>query len=178
MNNSSTDDLSLDGTTTPTTNNSMTTISPFLSGLTSRNNSKSSFAPQTPNTYTNTTIYHQVEIRPRDSFKFFVRAEEPLETLHFSFYTRKKSIGFGLFYLYLPNLCNESENVQVPEDATLNRSESLRVKDLPLEKVKELIGNSRENVRLNKIGQEGSLARALSTTTTAVNTSKKLKDIR
>ena len=171
MNNSilsSTDDLSLDGTSTT---NSTTTISPFLSGLTSRNNSKSSFAPQTPNTHTNTTIYHQVEIRPRDSFKFFVRAEEPLETLHFSFYTRKKSIGFGLFYLYLPNLCNDSENVKVSEDAP---SESLRVKDLPLEKVKELIGNSRENVRLNKIGQEGSLARTLSTTT-AVNTSKKLK---
>ena len=94
-----------------------------------------------------TTIYHQVEIRQRDSFKFFVRADEPLETLHFSFYTRKKSIGFGLFYLYLQNLSTESTNEQV---------------SLPLEKVKELIGASRQNIKMQKMGQEGTLGRALS----------------
>lgn len=97
-----------------------------------------------------TTIYHQVEIRPRDSFKFFVRAEEPLETLHFSFYTRKKSIGFGLFYLYLPNLNHGSAESIAGETV------------LPLEKVKELIGASRENVKMQKMGQEGTLGRALS----------------
>lgn len=172
---SSVDDLSIGGK-----------ISPFISGLNSQNNSKSSFSntiTSTVNTNltTNTTIYHQVEIRPRDSFKFFVRAAEPLETLHFSFYTRKKSIGFGLFYLYLPNLWNEqseSVNMNVSEEGVgkekMSRTESFKVRDLPLDKVKELIGESRENVRLHKIGQEGSLARTLSTGITALNTSKHL----
>ena len=96
-----------------------------------------------------TTIYHQVEIRPRDSFKFFVRADNPLETLHFSFYTRKKSVGFGLFYFYLPNLDVDDGN----DKNNMN---------LPIEKVKELIGASRENVRLQKMGQEGPLARTFS----------------
>jgi hypothetical protein len=99
-----------------------------------------------------TAIFHQVEVRHRDSFKSFVRADEPLQTLHFSFYTRKKSIGFGLFYLYLPNLSSESIN---DGDRELDC--------LPLEKVKELIAASRENIRLLKIGQEGSLGRSLST---------------
>lgn len=110
-----------------------------------RNNSKNSTLNSINMNFT--TIYHQVEIRQRDSFKFFVRADEPLETLHFSFYTRKKSIGFGLFYLYLPNLSSESANDQAI---------------LPLEKVKELIGASKENVRMHKMGQEGTLGRALS----------------
>lgn len=103
-----------------------------------------------PNNFAGTTIYHQVEIRPRDSFKFFVRADNPLETLHFSFYTRKKSIGFGLFYFYLPNLESGSGEDKISAD-------------LPIEKVKELIGASRENVRLRRMGQEGPLARTLST---------------
>lgn len=98
---------------------------------------------------TGTTIFHQVEIRPRDSFKFFVRADNPLETLHFSFYTRKKSVGFGLFYLYLPNLSGDDVSERTCQD-------------LPIEKVKELIGASRENVRLQKMRQEGTLARTLS----------------
>ena len=118
--------------------------SPYLQ--LSRANSRNSI--NTP-TFTNTTIYHQVEIRPRDSFKFFVRADEPLETLHFSFYTRKKSVGFGLFYLYLPNLSSESENEKGPAV-------------LPIEKVKELIGMSKDNVKLQKMGQEGPLARTFS----------------
>ena len=103
---------------------------------------------------TGTTIYHQVEIRPRDSFKFFVRADNPLETLHFSFYTRKKSTGFGLFYLYLPNL-NTIDDV-------VNAKGTLPSLNLPIDKVKELIGASRENVRLQRMGQEGPLARTLS----------------
>lgn len=104
------------------------------------------------NIITGTKIYHQVEIRPRDSFKFFVRADNPLETLHFSFFTRKKSIGFGLFYLYLPNL-NSIENGK----------EGGRATELPIDKVKDLIGASRDNVRLRRMGQEGPLARTFST---------------
>lgn len=119
----------------------------------SRNNSKNCTVNSSNSFLTGTTIYHQVEIRPRDSFKFFVRADNPLETLHFSFYTRKKSIGFGLFYLFLPNL---SSSV----DGDLNER---TCQELPIEKVKELIGASRENVRLQTMRQEGPLARTLST---------------
>lgn len=112
-------------------------------------------------TFSTTPIYHQVEIRSRDSFKFFVRADEPLETLHFSFYTRKKSIGFGLFYLYLPNL--SSESVGEKGGAAV----------LPIEKVKELIAMSKDNVRLQKMGQEGSLARTYSMNNNANKSSSK-----
>lgn len=125
---------------------SLRSNSPFLQ--LSRANSRNSI-----NNFTNTTIYHQVEIRPRDSFKFFVRADEPLETLHFSFYTRKKSIGFGLFYLYLPNLSSES----------INEKGEAKSAVLPIEKIKELIAMSKDNVKLQKMGQEGSLARTFST---------------
>lgn len=118
----------------------------------SRNNSQN-FNANGNSFLAGTTIYHQVEIRPRDSFKFFVRADNPLETLHFSFYTRKKSIGFGLFYLYLPNLSSSSGVDDVNDRA---------FQDLPIEKVRELIGASRENVRLQKMRQEGPLARTLS----------------
>ncbi len=89
-------------------------------------------------------IYHQVQIRPRDTFKFFVRADQPLDTLHFSFYTRKKNIAFGLFYLHLPSIDDQ--------DGT----------SLPATKVRELLKASRENVKIEKIGQEGSLARTRS----------------
>lgn len=126
---------------------SVRSSTPFQQQLNRTNSRSSTFDSANVNM---TTLYHQVEIRQRDSFKFFVRADEPLETLHFSFYTRKKSIGFGLFYLYLPNLSNESTAV-----------ESMVI--LPLEKVKDLIGSSKENVRIQKMGQEGTLGRALST---------------
>ena len=122
----------------------------------SRTNSKTH--PKYSPLLSSTTIYHQVEIRPRDSFKFFVRADNPLETLHFSFYTRKKSIGFGLFYFYLPNL-----NSDDGEGNGGKEEKGTSMKDFPIEKVKELIGSSRENVRLRKMGQEGPLARTLST---------------
>jgi hypothetical protein len=125
---------------------SLRSNSPFLH--LSRANSRN-----TNNNLTNTTIYHQVEIRPRDSFKFFVRADEALETLHFSFYTRKKSVGFGLFYLYLPNLSSESVN---------EKGEAKAAVVLPIEKVKELIIMSKDHVKLQKMGQEGSLARSFS----------------
>ena len=129
---------------------SLRSVSPFLQ--LSRNVSKTTLERNNSGIFTGTTIYHQVEIRSRDSFKFFVRADEPLETLHFSFYTRKKSIGFGLFYLYLPNLSSESVN---------GESENFNAV-LPLAKVKELIAASRENIRLQRMGQEGSLGRTFS----------------
>ena len=89
-------------------------------------------------------IYHQVQIRPRDTFKFFVRADQPLETLHFSFYTRKKNIAFGLFYLHLPSIDEQDGS------------------SLPADKVRDLLLASRENIKIEKIGQEGSLARTRS----------------
>ena len=130
---------------------SLRSNSPFLQ--LSRANSRNSI--NMSSNFANTTIYHQVEIRPRDSFKFFVRADEPLETLHFSFYTRKKSIGFGLFYLYLPNLSGDSLNEKEGEV-------SAAAAILPIEKVKELIAMSKDNVKLQKMGQEGSLGRSFS----------------
>ncbi len=136
---------------------SVRSSTPFQQQLNRTNSRNSTFDSANVNM---TTLYHQVEIRQRDSFKFFVRADEPLETLHFSFYTRKKSIGFGLFYLYLPNLSNEF----TAEETMI----------LPLEKVKDLIGSSKENVRMQKMGQEGTLGRALSTNN---KNSKKKKKI-
>ena len=136
---------------------SIRSASPFLqvNRTDSRTSLRSQESPDGIPLSTSTIIYHQVEIRSRDSFKFFVRADEPLENLHFSFYTRKKSIGFGLFYLYLPNL-GSGDSV----DGTESCSAALQ---LPIEKVKELIGASRDNVRLQKMGQEGSLGRTFST---------------
>lgn len=103
-----------------------------------------SLSPASVNLNSGSTLYHQVQVRPRDSFKFFVRADRPLDTLHFSFYTRKKSIAFGLFYLHLPSIDEQDLNT------------------LPAERVRELLLASRENVKIEKIGQEGSLARTLS----------------
>lgn len=96
-------------------------------------------------------LYHQVQIRPRDTFKFFVRAAQPLETLHFSFYTRKKNIAFGLFYLHLPTILSEEEG-EGPN----------AIGALPADKVRELLAASRENVKIEKVGQEGTLARTRS----------------
>jgi hypothetical protein len=90
-------------------------------------------------------VYHQVQIRPRDTFKFFVRADLPLDTLHFSFYTRRKNIAFGLFYLHLPSIDEQDGS------------------SLPAGKIRELLLASRENVKIEKIGQEGILARTRST---------------
>ena len=117
-----------------------------------------SLSPMPVNSNSGSALFHQVQIRPRDTFKFFVRADQPLDTLHFAFYTRKKNIAFGLFYLHLPSIDGQESS------------------SLPIAKVRELLASSRENVKIDKVGQEGSLARTLSSANSPskLNTSRYL----
>ena len=60
----------------------------------------------------------EVEVRPRDVFKHYVHIQRPGDILQWSFYTRKKNLAFGLYYLYLSSqhpahLANNSENIPV-----------------------------------------------------------------
>lgn len=60
----------------------------------------------------------EVEVRPRDVFKHYVHIQRPGDILQWSFYTRKKNIGFGLFYLYLSS--------QHPANNTISNTSSSR----------------------------------------------------
>ena len=58
----------------------------------------------------------EVEVRPRDVFKHYVHIQRPGDILQWSFYTRKKNLAFGLYYLYLSSqhpahLANNDENM-------------------------------------------------------------------
>jgi oxysterol-binding protein-related protein 3/6/7 len=58
----------------------------------------------------------EVEVRPRDVFKHYVHIQRPGDILQWSFYTKKKNLAFGLYYLYLSSqhpahLANSGENL-------------------------------------------------------------------
>lgn len=58
----------------------------------------------------------EVEVRPRDVFKHYVHIQRPGDILQWSFYTKKKNVAFGLYYLYLSSqhpahLANSGENI-------------------------------------------------------------------
>ena len=64
----------------------------------------------------------EVEVRPRDVFKHYVHIQRPGDILQWSFYTRKKNIGFGLFYLYLSSQHPANNTPSASASATASAS--------------------------------------------------------
>ena len=88
-------------------------------------------------------MYHQVKVRPWSGFKFFVRVERPGQELRFSFFTRRKNIGFGLFYLH-----HAAVTADGAEDARASAE------------ARAAVEASRGTVHVERVGQEGTLALA------------------
>jgi hypothetical protein len=64
----------------------------------------------------------EVEVQARDSYKHYVMVRQPGDTVSWTFATKKKNIGFGLFYL---NSGSDPDNRQNLTLATSLSSESL-----------------------------------------------------
>ena len=99
----------------------------------------------------------EVEVRPRDVFKHYVHIQRPGDILQWSFYTRKKNIAFGLFYLYLSSqhpansastLVRGSDSISAMEDNEAEEEEQGKEMTISCEFVHEVFNQSSALVQI------------------------------
>lgn len=87
-----------------------------------------------------------VEIRPRDTYQYHVVVEEAGQTINWSFFTRRKNLAFGLFFLHNRALVGAGEGGGSGGAGIKGQPQSIRSSQLALKTVRETIMASRRHV--------------------------------
>ncbi|KAJ1510675.1 hypothetical protein HMI54_009849 [Coelomomyces lativittatus] len=119
----------------------------------------------------------EIEVPPRDSFKYYVKINEAPKTVMWNFSTRKNNINFGLFFQKSEDLPNEPNDLrEIRSTSSISKNPSSQVETSPSTKRKTLLSfsssklSSQDNLEtpLSEISSPNSTRRRTKIQTTSV----------